>query len=54
MRPREINPKIERVVFVLLAIGCSIWILQYDIILLMPVLGIVASVRELRSQKDKF
>lgn len=52
MRRREMNPTVERVVLVLVAIGCSIWILRYDIILLMPVLGLVACARELNGLKN--
>lgn len=52
MRPRVINPSTEGIIFIVLAIGCSIWILKYDIILLVPILGLVASVRELSALKN--
>lgn len=52
MRNQEMNPTVERVVFMLVAVGCSIWILQYDLILLIPILGLVASTRELNALKN--
>ena len=52
MKSRLISPLTEGIIFKVLAIGCSIWILKYDIILLMPILGLVASVRELGALKN--
>lgn len=52
MRSRVISPSTEGIIFIVLAIGCSIWILKYDIILLVPILGLVASVRELNAVKN--
>lgn len=52
MKSRAISPFIEGVIFKALAIGCSVWIMRYDIILLIPILGLVASIRELNSLKD--
>jgi hypothetical protein len=51
MKSRVISPLTEGIIFKVLAIGCSIWILKYDIILLIPILGLVASVRELNVLK---
>lgn len=52
MRSRVISTSTEKIIFTILAIGCSIWILRYDIILLIPVLGLVASIRELSTIKN--
>jgi len=46
------SPFVEGIIFKVLAIGCSIWILQYDLILLIPILGLVASLRELSALKN--
>lgn len=47
MRHQKMSPIVERTVLMLAGIGCSIWILRYDIILLVPVLGLIACTREL-------